>query len=58
MNFNESISLTLDKLKNDLVGSNEENMLNLKELRDQILGYRVNTNCVFGWGLKDERLCV
>lgn len=31
--------------------------INLKELRDQILGERLNTNIVFGWGLNDERLC-
>ena len=44
-------------MKEDLAGTADLKYLNLKELRDQILGYRVNTNVVFGWGLNDERLC-
>ena len=31
-------------------------MINLKELRDQILGRKSSTNVVFGWGLHDLRL--
>ena len=56
-NFSDGLSMTLDKLKEDLAGTADLKYLNLKELRDQILGYRVNTNVVFGWGLNDERLC-
>ena len=40
-----------------MAGTTDLNFINLKELRDQILGHRVNTNVVFGWGLNDERLC-
>ena len=46
----------LEQLKKDL-SQGEQGYFNLKELRDQILGYRVNTNVVFGWGMADERLC-
>ena len=32
-------------------------MINLKELRDLIVGQRTNHGVVFAWGLDDERLC-
>ena len=42
-----------------MAGGTNENLeyINLKDLRDQIQGERMNTNIVFGWGLNDERLC-
>ena len=57
LNFSEDLSMTLDRLQNDLAGSSDKSFINLKELRDQIIGERINTNVVFGWGLNDERLC-
>ena len=60
LHFSEALSMTLDRLQKDLAGggaNDDLNYINLKELRDQILGERMNTNIVFGWGLDDERLC-
>ena len=49
--------MTLDRLQTDIAGTADKTYINLKELRDQIIGERINTNVVFGWGLNDERLC-
>ena len=57
LDFSESLNLTLQRLQADLACANDSNYVNLKEVRDYMLGYRVNMNCVFGWGLEDERLC-
>lgn len=57
LNFTENLNMTLEKLNSDLSLTDDRDYINLKELRDQIVGERINTNVVFGWGLNDERLC-
>ena len=57
LNFSDNLSMTLDRLQTDIAGTADKTYINLKELRDQIIGERINTNVVFGWGLNDERLC-
>ena len=55
--FSENVGMATDRLQRALANPDDESMINLKELRDLIVGQRTNHGVVFAWGLDDERLC-
>ncbi len=54
----DTASINMDKLYSDLANHPQHpGKINLKEVRDQMLGRRCNTGLVFAWGINDERTC-
>ena len=47
----------IEKLQQDIAEKGSYNMINLRTLRNQIMGRSITENVIFGWGLNDERLC-
>lgn len=47
----------IEKLQQDIAEKGSYNMINLRTLRNQIMGRTITENVIFGWGLNDERLC-
>lgn len=56
INFSEQMGRTIDNLQRDLNDGSGKNMINLKLLRDCILGKQQNHSKIWIWGLKDERV--
>ena len=54
--YSDNIGMSIDALQKELASPDDENLINLKELRDLIVGKRTNHGIVFAWGLNDERL--
>ena len=54
--YSSEIGMAIDALQKELASPDDENLINLKELRDLIVGERTNHGIVFVWGLDDERL--
>jgi hypothetical protein len=56
INFSENIGRIIDGLQKDLEPKVGSKMINIKKLRDLILGEKLNHNKVWLWGLEDERV--
>ena len=55
--FGNDMEGIIEKLQSDLAQAGSYNMINLKTLRNNIMGQKISASIVFGWGLNDERLC-
>jgi alpha-tubulin suppressor-like RCC1 family protein len=52
------VKLMTEVLFKDLATNEvKSELINLKELRDQLLGRRINSGLVFMWGINDDRTC-
>ena len=56
INFSQNIGRITDGLSRDLSDGSGEKRINIKLLRDCILGKKQNHSQVWLWGLKDERV--
>jgi hypothetical protein len=56
--FNKDVKLMTEVLWKDLATNKDKSeLINLKELRDQLLGRRIDSGLVFMWGINDDRTC-
>jgi len=56
MQYSKNLAVDCERLYKDLAPlDNEKGMINIKELRDQLIGRRGQNGMLFIWGLKDVR---
>lgn len=56
--FNKDVKLMTEVFWKDLATTKDKSeLINLKELRDQLLGRRIDSGLVFMWGINDDRTC-
>jgi len=56
INFTKNLGRITDELARDLQGGENENMMNVKQLRDILLGEKMYHSKIWLWGLQDERV--